>query len=179
MTNTMFFRRAQWALLLLLLTACASNQGLDMTALEAADITNFRAPQSRVLSSGQPTRDQLAVMASAGVQHVINLRTPGEQVDFDEQAAVEALGMRYHSIPVEGAGGINTENAGRLRALLADIEGQPSLIHCATGNRVGGLMAVSHYQTNGDADAAISEGARWGMTSERLQGAVRENLDNN
>lgn len=179
MRYSMSLRRVHLALLLVFLAGCASNQAVDMAALQSADILNFRAPESRVLSSGQPTREQLQVMAAAGVQHVINLRTPGEQVDFDEQAAVEALGMNYHSIPVEGAGGINSDNAGRLQSLLADLEGQPSLIHCATGNRVGGLMAVNHFRSSGDSDAAIAEGARWGMTSERLQGAVRESLEGN
>jgi hypothetical protein len=39
-------------------------------------------------------------------------------------------------------------------------------------------MAVNHFRNGADVDAAISEGARWGMTSERLQGAVRESLEN-
>lgn len=162
----------------LLLAACASNQSVDMAALRGADITNFRAPESGVLSSGQPTRDQLQVMAAAGVKHVVNLRTPQEEVDFDEKSAVEALGMVYHSIPVAGAGGINRDNANSLQQVLQASAGQPVLVHCATGNRVGGLMAVNAYSRNGDLDAAIAEGARWGMTSDRLQEAVRENLAN-
>jgi uncharacterized protein (TIGR01244 family) len=163
---------------LLLLAACASNQGLDLESLQQAEITNFRAPQGSVLSSGQPSQQQLEVMAASGVKHVVNLRTASEEVDFNEQAAVQALGMRYYSIPVSGVDGINTENAARLQSILAEVEGQPVLVHCATGNRVGGLMAVNHFRNGADLDAAISEGARWGMTSERLQGAVRESLEN-
>lgn len=165
--------------LALLLAGCASNRGLDLDAVRAAEVTNFRAPSDSVLSSGQPTQAQLRVMADAGVRHVINLRTPGEEVDFDEQAAVETLGMRYYSIPVSGAAGINAENATSLQAVLAATGGEPALVHCATGNRVGGLMAVQAHAAGQSLDAAIAEGSRWGMTSERLQQAVRDNLANN
>ena len=50
---------------------------------------SLTAPSETVLSSGQPSQEQLQAMAAAGVRHVVNLRTPGEEVDFDEQAAVE------------------------------------------------------------------------------------------
>lgn len=158
-----------------LLAACASNS-VDMAALENAQILNFRAPEANILSSGQPTEEQLAVMAAAGVRHVINLRTAGEEVDFNEQQAVEALGMTYHSVPVAGASGVNGSNAGAVLSILAAAGGEPVLVHCATGNRVGGLMAVSHYANSANLDAAMAEGERWGMTSERMQQAVRQQL---
>lgn len=164
-----------------LLAGCASTSdpGFDLAAVEAAQVTNFRAPQGAVLSSGQPTIDQLEVMANAGVRHVVNLRTPDEEVDFDEQAAVEALGMRYYSLPVSGVEGIDRANADRLKAILNGAGGEPVLVHCATGNRVGGLKAVQHFAANGNADAAISEGERWGLTSPRLQQALRESALSN
>lgn len=164
-----------------LLAGCASSSGpsLDLAAVEAAQVTNLRAPQGSVLSSGQPSRDQLEVMASAGVRHVVNLRTPDEEVDFDEQAAVEALGMRYYSLPVSGLEGIDRSNAERLQAILDGAGGEPVLVHCASGNRVGGLKAVQHFAANGDSDAAISEGERWGLTSPRLQQALRESALSN
>lgn len=159
----------------LLLAACASNS-VDLQSLQAAEITNFRAPEANIFSSGQPTQEQLAVMAASGVRHVVNLRTEGEEVDFDEQQAVESLGMTYYSVPVAGASGINGTNAGSVLGILARTAGEPVLIHCATGNRVGGLMAVSHFANSANVDAAMAEGERWGMTSERLQQAVRQSL---
>jgi len=181
MTRLPTLVRTAAVLLALLLAGCASNteQAVDVEALRAAEIVNFRAPSETVLSSGQPTEEQLRVMAAAGVRHVINLRAPDEEVDFDERTAVESLGMRYYSIPVSGAGGINAQNAATLQALLVSAGDEPALIHCATGNRVGGLMALQAHAAGESVDAAIAEGARWGMTSERLQEAVRGNLDNN
>ena len=70
-------------LTVLLLAACASVPLLDLDALRTAEINNLRTPASTVMSSGQPNEAQLQVMASAGIQHVINLRTPQEEIDFE------------------------------------------------------------------------------------------------
>lgn len=161
------------------LAACASSTQLDLAALQGAEINNFRAPEAEVLSSGQPTVSQLGIASRAGVKHVISLRTAGEEVGFDEAQVVESLGMEFHSIPVAGGGGVTADNAASLQALLASFGGEPVLVHCATGNRVGGLFAVNAHAEGASVDAAIAEGARWGMTSERLQEVVRENLSNN
>ncbi len=166
--------------LILILAACVSSSTLDMEALSSAEINNFRAPEADVLSTGQPTADQLRVMANAGVQHVISLRPEAEDTGFDEQAMVESLGMSFTRIPVSvGDGGINGENAQSLQTLLAEFDGEGVVVHCATGNRVGALISVSEFAEGNDVDASISEGARWGMTSERLQGMVRQNLSAN
>lgn len=162
-----------------LLAACASTPAFDLEAVQAAEIVNLRAPEGATLSSGQPTVAQLGIAARSGVRHVINLRTAGEEVPFNESEVVDSLGMKYYSIPVAGGAGITAENAKALAEILADLDGEPVLVHCATGNRVGGLMAFSAFADGAGVDAAISEGARWGMTSERLQEVVRGNLTGN
>ncbi|MDD9890223.1 MAG: sulfur transferase domain-containing protein [Gammaproteobacteria bacterium] len=172
--------RFNTAALILLLAACVNTSSLDMNALSAAEINNFRAPEADVLSTGQPTAEQLRVMANSGVRHVISLRPEAEDTGFDEEAMVEALGMSFTRIPVSvGDGGINGENAQSLQALLAEFEGEGVVVHCATGNRVGALISVSEFAEGNGLEASISEGARWGMTSERLQGIVRQNLSAN
>ena len=150
-----------------------------MAALNNAEINNFRAPEGLVLSTGQPTVSQLGIASRAGVKHVINLRSPQEDVAFNESEVVESLGMDYHSIPVAGGAGVNAENAASLQRLLDRFDGEPVLIHCATGNRVGALMAMSAAANGANIETAIAEGARWGMTSERLQEVVRGNLAEN
>ena len=164
---------------LLLLAACADMSPLDMNAINDAEVLNLRAPETRVMSSGQPTEEQLRVMAGAGVRHIINLRTPEEETDFEERAVVESLGMSYHSIPVAAAGGITSANARSLQDILDEIGGEPTLVHCASGNRVGGLFAVSAFDSGAGLDSAMAEGARWGMVSERTRQVVRENLSGN
>ena len=166
--------------LIVLLRTCSPTSTLDLEALRDAEINNFRAPQSEVLSTGQPSADQLRVMANSGVRHIISLRPQAEDTGFNEQAVVESLGMTFARIPVSVAeGGINAENAQSLQSLLDQYSGEGVAVHCATGNRVGALISVAEFADGSNIDSAISEGARWGMTSERLQGIVRESLGDN
>jgi uncharacterized protein (TIGR01244 family) len=170
---------AQMLILVASFVICAwsSAASIDIESLGSAEINNFRAPEADVLSTGQPTVDQFQLMANSGVKHVINLRTPVEDAGFDEKAAVESLGMTYHNIPVSvGDGGINTSNSEALQALLDEFEDEGVVVHCATGNRVGALISVSEFEDGSGIDNSITEGVRWGMTSERLQQVVRENL---
>ena len=173
------FRLVLGSLFALILTACAGSAGFDLAALQNSDINNFRAPSGATLSTGQPTAAQLGLAARAGVKHVINLRTAGEEVAFNEGQVVESFGMKYYSIPVAGGAGINADNASALSRILADIDGEPVIVHCATGNRVGGLMAFAALADGASVNAAMAEGERWGMTSERLKGMVRESLSGN
>lgn len=158
------------------LISCAGSTGFDLAALQNSDINNFRAPSETTLSAGQPTAAQLDLAARAGVKHVINLRTTEEEAGFNESELVESLGMNYYSLPVAGGVGINPDNALALSRILEGIDGEPVIVHCATGNRVGGLMAFSAIAEGASIREAMAEGERWGMTSERLQKTIRERL---
>lgn len=166
--------RFQAALLLTLLTVSANAQPVDSEAINAADILNLAAPAENVLSSGQPSEQQLQILASSGVKHIINLR-PASELDWDEEAYVKSLGMEYHSIPVAGAAGVSIENAQSLDALLKSLDGQPLLVHCASSNRVGALRALTASHSEGATlDAALASGKQWGLKS--LEPRVREIL---
>jgi uncharacterized protein (TIGR01244 family) len=165
------------ALLLALFAAGVQAQSLDVDLVNNAGIMNLKSPEAQVISAGQPSQEQFQALASAGVKHVINLR-PASEMEFDERAVVESIGMMYHSIPISGAEDITHENAAALSEMLSALSGQPVLIHCASGNRVGALVAVSAADTQGmSVDAAVAEGQRWGLT--RLESAVRATLSDN
>jgi uncharacterized protein (TIGR01244 family) len=158
-----------------LLASFATAQQLDSTAIENAEIMNLRNPEANVFASGQPTQEQLQLLAKSGVKHIINLRPSSEQEDWDEGAYVKSLGMEYHNIPVAGAAGVSSENAQQLNDLLSSLNGQPLLVHCASSNRVGALRALTAGETNGAAlESAIATGKSWGLTS--LEPAVRAKL---
>lgn len=157
-----------------LLASFAAAQQVDNAAIENAQIFNLSNPQANVFASGQPSQEQLQLLASSGVKHIINLRPTSEQ-DWDEAAYVKSLGMEYHNIPVAGADGVTSENAQQLNDLLGSLDGQPLLVHCVSSNRVGALRALSAAQTNGAAlESAIATGKSWGLTS--LEPAVRTKL---
>lgn len=162
------------AIALLALTASLAQAQVNSTAIEQAEILNLRNPEANVYASGQPTEEQLQVLANSGVKHIISLR-PSSEIDWDEAAKVKALGMEFHNIPVSGAGDVTSENAKKLDELLSSLNGQPTLVHCASSNRVGALRALSAGETGGaSADAAVATGKRWGLGS--LETAVRNKL---
>ncbi len=165
------------ALTLSVPAAFAQQATLDLEAAKRAEVTNLVTPEGQIMSSGQPTEDQFRQLAASGLKHVINLRPTSEQ-DWDEGALVRSLGMEYHNIPISGAADVTSENARSLNELLSSLNGQPVLVHCASGNRVGALMAVSAKDSKGmDVEAAITEGRRWGLAA--MAGAVRERLTAN
>lgn len=94
----------------------------------------------RVVTGGQPEESLLKQAPDLGFDTVINLRTAGEMT-FDEASLVQELGMTYVHIPVSGGGDLTPENAAKLKAALDASQGQ-ALVHCASGRRVSGLMAM-------------------------------------
>ena len=148
---------------------------LNIEAIQNAEIRNLNHPQGAVFSAGQPTQEQLSTLGNAGIKHVVSLRTAGE-IDWNEQEYVESLGgVTYHNIPIDGVGAINAVNAASLQSLLKSFGDEPVLLHCGSSNRVGALVAISEAQENGaDADAAVEEGKRWGLTG--LEPTVRSAL---
>ena len=88
---------------------------------------------------------------------------------------MRSLGMEYHSIPVAGAAGVTSSNAASLNLILAQIGSEPVLMHCASGNRVGALVAKSERDGGASVDAAIAEGRRWGLN--QMEPRLREVID--
>jgi uncharacterized protein (TIGR01244 family) len=114
---------------------------------EPAIPENFNQPAANLITGGQPSQADLKMLQAAGISKVINLRGPDEIISFDEQAAAETLGMTYISLPVAGAGDVTVDKA---RALYQHLQGDEKiLVHCASGNRVGALLAIGAHDING------------------------------
>jgi protein tyrosine phosphatase (PTP) superfamily phosphohydrolase (DUF442 family) len=104
-----------------------------------AGATNAAQPLPHLLTSGQPTPQQLEALKEAGCEVVFDIRDPMEPHGFDEPALVRKLGMRYVNVSVlQGA----LDDA-TMEAVLAELradEGRTVLLHCASANRVGGPL---------------------------------------
>jgi uncharacterized protein (TIGR01244 family) len=125
--------------------------------------------------SGAIDATDVGRIRAAGVRHLINLRTAEESEGFDEARIATGLGLDYHAIPIAGAQSLTKDNAQKLDEVLEQAGDELTLIHCASGNRVGALIAVREAWIKGQpTEAAIAEGKRWGLTS--LEGAVRAAL---
>ena len=128
---------------------------------------------ARLVSTGQPDEEILAAARQAGFVAVIDMRTESEDRGIDEQAAVEAQGMKYLLLPVSGADDVTFDNAAALDDMLAGIDG-PVLMLCASGNRVGALIALRASLHGADAESALEAGKAAGLT--RLEPVVADRL---
>lgn len=132
-----------------------------------------RMPIDGVLTGGQPSPTQLETLAGLGYKTVINLRGSGERGSTDP-AFVESLGMTYVSIPMTGADDVSEDNARKLAAAMGNGD-DPIVLHCASSNRVGALLAMKAYYVDGmSPDAALALGKEAGVT--RLEPVVRQQL---
>ncbi len=129
------------------------------------NIPNALSPRPGLLLGGQPGVSALQAAQTAGYQSIINLRGVGEAGTDVEPSIVNELGMTYVHIPINGAGGITEENAKRLSEALADAGDEPTMVHCASGNRVGALFALKAFLLDGmPAEDALATGRSHGLT---------------
>lgn len=134
-------------------------------------VPHLAQPASGLFTGGQPDAAAWKALAEQGVVTVINLRSDAEMHASDEPVRVAAVGMHYVSIPVAGAADVNPANAARLHAAIAAAGGKV-LVHCASGNRVGALLAIDAAERRHlPAEQAIAYGKAAGLT--RLEPRVR------
>lgn len=146
--------------------ATFSQDGLNMR--------NQAHPTETLMTGGQPSLADLAVLKERGITTVINLRGLNEKLGFDEAAELEKLGMDYVQIPMSSAADLTKENALKLDDALKNSKGK-TVVHCASGNRVGALLALREFQIKGkSAEEAMAFGKTAGMT--KLASAVKELL---
>jgi len=141
---------------------------------DAAPPILARQPLPRVYGAGQPAAGDWAEIARHGVTTVIDLRPDAERPGRDEAAEVQAAGMAYRQIPVAGARDLTPDAA---RTLWQAIDAAPGkvLVHCASGNRAGALLAIAAVREGGmPPEQALEAGREAGMTS--LEPRVREVL---
>jgi uncharacterized protein (TIGR01244 family) len=140
----------------------------------AANAAVFTEPRAGLKTGGQPDAAQLRAFAAEGGKVVIDLRGENEVRDYDETALARELGLRYVRLSIVGAADLDDANAAVLDRALKDAQG-PVLLHCASGNRVGALLALTAAKHEGLApEAALELGRQAGLKS--LEPVVRERL---
>lgn len=163
-------------LLSLLLVGCpwtASQATPLQSALSGLPHVSFPAPHR--VASGRLQAGDMVALKSAGIRQVIDLSADSETPDFDEAAAMRSAGIAYHNLPIHGAADLTRANVAQFDRLLREAGDQPTLVHCASSNRVGAMIALRAALVDGQpAAAALAEGRRWGLKS--LEPAVRERL---
>ena len=157
----------------LVLNACATYQA--PLSIDGVQLKNIKMPAKGLVTGGQPGKDDLRLLAERGVENVVNLRSEGEFDGFDEANQVDQLSMTYSALPVKGAAGVTVENARKLDKILSGLKGD-TLIHCASGNRAGALLAIRAAIIQGeDIEKAMALGKAAGMT--RLENKTRATIE--
>jgi uncharacterized protein (TIGR01244 family) len=159
--------------LLILFAGAASAATPGDNPLEGLSHVSFPAPHR--VASGRLQATDVTTLQRAGIRQVIDLSLDEETPDFDEAAAMRAAGIGYRNLPIHGAADLTRANVERFDRLLRAAGDQPTLVHCASSNRVGALIALRAALVDGrPMEAALAEGHRWGLKS--LEPAVRERL---
>ena len=172
----------------LVCAACASEQeapapdtaaGTALTAptptLEVATqlgVRNARMPRPGLLSGAQVTEEQLAGLSDAGYRHFISLRPTAEDGAGWEEAYSASAGYDFQRLPIEGAASLTRENVETFARLLEATGGEATVLYCASGNRVGAMLALKAHWIDGvPPEEALELGLAAGMT--RLTEPVR------
>lgn len=141
--------------------------GAENAGAGLAPLPNARQPLPNLLTGGKPTPAVLRAAQAAGYRLVVSLLPTGTAA---EEVAVRDLEMEFISIPIAGPAGLTEDNARRLAELLRDRGQRPMVLHCASGNRAGALLALAAYYGLGyDRQAAIELGVAAGLTGLRAE----------
>lgn len=135
---------------------------IDIT-IEEFEMINALKFGDNLMVGGQPSVNDFKKMQSMGISQVINLRPVSEKIDFDQVALLSELGMEYTLIPLTDISTFTLSSAQKLKEILT--LQQPTLIHCASGNRVGALIALSAFWCDElPAEEAYQKGIQGGLT---------------
>ncbi len=147
----------------------------DHSGGQELTIPNFKHGSGNVWVGGQPSENDLKLLAERGINNVVNLRGIGEFSEYDQKAVADKHGLNYKVLPIAGKQGVTVDNAIQFAAMLNTLEGK-TLVHCASGNRVGALFALkAFFVDKKTASESLEIGKQHGMT--RLEGHVKALID--
>jgi uncharacterized protein (TIGR01244 family) len=144
---------------------------------ETYGILNASFPEPGVLAAGQPTGEQVQLLAEDGYKTILDLRTPEEPRGFDEVEAARQNGLAYLNVPVNPTA-LDQATIDRFLAAMKKAQ-RPVLLHCSNANRVGALwyawLVLEKRKTSAAALAqARAVGLRQPEMKERIEKLVAE-----
>ena len=128
------------------------------------DMKSTQRPSPEIITGGQLSQADVARLKAEGVTTIINLRAPREFDQTTVRNQADAEGIAYYNFPVSGREALSLDNAKRVDTLLKKVSGK-TLIHCGSGNRVGGIMAIRAHLIEGKSkEEALALGRAIGMS---------------
>ncbi|MEI2691828.1 MAG: protein tyrosine phosphatase family protein [Anaerolineae bacterium] len=123
-----------------------------------AQLTNYRPISPLILTAGQPTAEQIALLAQAGCDVVINLALPSSPNALaDEAELVATQGMDYIAIPVVWEEP-TLDDLARFFAAMKANQARRVFVHCVVNYRVASFIYLYRMLRLGAArDEAIRD----------------------
>ena len=119
-------------------------------------IYNYRRLTDLIATAGQPSEEELAAVARAGFEVVVNLALHDVEYSLpDERRTVESLGMRYVHIPVVWERPLRADLE-RFFEVMDELTGKRIFVHCAANKRVSAFMALYRQLRQGLSPEAVT-----------------------
>jgi len=138
-------------------------------------LKNAKVLNQGLTAAGLPTQADLANLTEQGFSRVIDLRSDMEKLSSPLADEVKSRGMEYVSISIASPKDLTLENAALLDSILSQETEGETLLHCASGNRVGALLALRASMNGASASTSLNIGRNAGLTS--LSEAVESKLE--
>lgn len=136
-------------------------QPQTMQAVELGDMRKLHKFGDVFLGS-QPSEADLSLLKELGVKSVINMRK-AEEMQFDEAAVAEGLGLSYDHLGWNGPDELTDQVFDDFRTFM-NKAAQPTLLHCASSNRVGAIWIAWRVLDQGASmEVAVAEAKMAGM----------------
>ena len=117
-------------------------QLLALTAAVPLSAAELRQPREHLFTGGQPSAQQLRDVAQSGVTTVIDLRMPQEDAVTTKPLLPSNSACATYACPLPAPPTSTTPMRTLDRLLRQDTN--TTLLHCASGNRAGALLALAH-----------------------------------
>ena len=126
-------------------------------------VVNAAQPLPDLATAGQPEPSHFQALKAAGAEVILDIRDPFEPRPFDEAELVRSLGMEYVNVSVRH-GALDDATMDAVLAEVRRNEGRPTLVHCASANRVGGVLIPYFILDRGmSEEAAVEEAMKIGL----------------
>jgi len=131
---------------------------------QPAGVENFHKLNDNLYRGAQPTEEGFASLAKLGIKTVVDLREADIRSTF-EKRAVEAAGMRYVHVPMQGTNTPNPAVVAKALAAISEKGAGPVFVHCRRGaDRTGTIIACYRISHDGWTPAkALREAKALGM----------------
>ena len=113
---------------------------VDVSAGTLSNLYNYYKHSESMFSSGQPARDEFALIRDEGIDVVVNL-SPYNLPDAipDEKHVVESAGMQYLHLPVDWERP-SLDHLNEFFSYMEGVQGQRVLVHCWQNARASAFV---------------------------------------